>query len=160
LIGQVGQWDEAILMALAAPDVYLFALTVDIPNLQGEGLSEAQAHRIGCQQKDPVAQLACRTDQLFNLSDGENIRERMYFGGFDYLYPLPVAFKDMLPEELQTITVNLDGTPGMGLNQLGKIFFSLLQGQLIWTAIKMFTDSTHSPRVGINGFLTLTLKFE
>ena len=84
----------------------------------------------------------------------------MYFGGFDYLYPLPVTFKDMLPEELQAITVNLDGTPGMGLNQLGKIFFSLFQGQLIGAAIKMLTDPTHSPRVGINGLLAFTLKFE
>jgi hypothetical protein len=66
----------------------------------------------------------------------------------------------MLPEELQAITVNLDGTPGMGLNQFGKIVFSLLQGQLIGAAIKMFTDSTDSPRVGINGLLTFTLKFE
>ena len=160
LIRQVGQWYETILMALATPDMYLFALAVDISHLQRQGLSEAQAHRIGCQQKDPVAQLACRTDQLFNLRDGENIRERMYFRDFDHLYPLPVAFKHMLPEKLQTITVNLDGTPGMGLNQLGKVFFSLLQGQLIGAAIKMFTDPTHSPRIGINGLLAFTLKFE
>jgi hypothetical protein len=66
----------------------------------------------------------------------------------------------MLPEELQTITVNLDGTPGMGLNQLGKVFFSLFQSQLIRAAIKIFTDSTYSPRVGFNGFLTFSLKSE
>src|SRR5450759_3276517 len=160
LIRQVGQWYETILMALAVPDMYLFALAVDIPHLQRQGLSEAQAHRIGCQQKDPVAQLACRTDQLFNLRDGENIRQRMYFRDFDHLYPLPVAFKHMLPEKLQTITINLDGTPGMGLNQLGKVFFSLFQGQLIGAAIKMLTDPPHSPRIGINGLLAFTLKFE
>jgi len=34
----------------------------------------------------------------------------------------------MLPEELQTITVNLDGAPGMGLNQLGEVCFPLFQG--------------------------------
>jgi len=160
LIGQIRQGDETILVALAASDMYLFALTVDIPHLQRQGLSEAQAHRIGCQQKDPVAQFACRTDQPFNLRDGENIRQRMYFRDFDHLYPLPVAFKHMLPEKLQTITVNFDGTPRMGLNQLGKVFFSLFQGQLIGVAIKMFTDPTHSPRIGINGLLAFTLKFE
>ncbi len=147
-------------MALASPDMYLFALTVDIAHLQRQGLSEAQAHRIGCQQKDPVAQPECGTDQLLNLGDGDNIRKRLYFGGFYYIYPLPVALKDMLPEELQAITVNLDGTPRMRLNQLGKIIFSLFQGQLIGAAIKMFTDPTHSPRVGINGFLTFTLKLD
>jgi hypothetical protein len=101
--------------------VYLVPLSVDIPYLQSQSLFEAQAHGIGCQQKGPVAQLACRIDQLFSFTDGENIRERMYFGGFDHIYPLPVAFKGMLPEKLQLITVNFDGTPGMGLNRLGKV---------------------------------------
>ncbi len=53
--------------------MHLFALAVDIADFKRQGFAQAQAHRIGCQQKDPVAQLACRTDQLFNLSDGENI---------------------------------------------------------------------------------------
>ncbi len=88
-------------------------------------------------KKNPVAQVVCRTDQLFNFGDGENIRQRTYFGGFDDIHPLPVAFKDMFPEKLQTITVNFDGTLGMGLYQVGKILFPLFQGQL---AIKVFPD--------------------
>jgi hypothetical protein len=60
-------------MALTAPDVNLFALTVDIAYLQRQGFSEAQAHGIGCQKKDPVAKIAGGTDQLFNLGDGQNI---------------------------------------------------------------------------------------
>jgi len=57
----------------------------------------------------------------------------------------------MFPEKLQTITVNFDGTPGMGLNKLGEVFFPLFQAQLVGAAIKMFTDPPHSTRVGING---------
>ncbi len=74
--------------------------------------------------------------------------------------PLLVAVKDMLPEEWQTFTVNFDGTPGIGIYQRGKVFFSLLQGQLIGTTIKKFSDSTYSPRVGIDGLLGHSLKFE
>ena len=84
----------------------------------------------------------------------------MDFGDFYDLDPLPVAFKDMFPEELQAIAVNLDGTPGMGVNQIGKVLFSLFQGQLIGAAIKTFTDSTYAPRIAINGFLTFAIKFK
>ena len=66
----------------------------------------------------------------------------------------------MLPKKLQAISVNFDGTPGMGLNQLGKIKFSLFKCQLIRAAIKIFTDPTHSARLCINGLVAFTLKFE
>jgi hypothetical protein len=79
---------------------------------------------------------------LVNFADGENIGQRTHFGGFDDIYPLPVALKDMFPEKLQAIAVNFDGTPEMGLNQLGKIKFSLFKGQLIRAAVKEFTDPT------------------
>jgi hypothetical protein len=36
----------------------------------------------------------------------------------------------------------------------------LFQGQLIGGAIKMLTDPTHSPSVGINGLLTFALELE
>jgi hypothetical protein len=73
LIGQIRQWDETILVSLAAADMNQLALTVDIAHLQGQGLSESQAHGIGCQQENPVAQLARGTDHWFNFGDGENI---------------------------------------------------------------------------------------
>jgi len=66
----------------------------------------------------------------------------------------------MFPEKLQTITVNFDGTPGMGLDQVGKIFFPLFQGQFVGTTIKMISDSTYSARVGINGRFTFALELE
>ncbi len=77
----------------------------------------------------------------------------MHFGSLDYINPLPVAFKNMLPEELQALTVNPDGSdgsdgsdgaPGMRLNQGGKIIFSLFQGQLIGAAVKITTDPAYS----------------
>jgi hypothetical protein len=72
----------------------------------------------------------------------------------------PILFKDMFPIKLQTNTVNFNGTPGMGLDQVGKILFSFFQGQLIGATIKMFTDSAHSARVGLNGLLTFALQLE
>ena len=46
LIGQIGQGDEPIFMALATADMHLFAFSVDIADLQGQGLTEAQAREI------------------------------------------------------------------------------------------------------------------
>jgi hypothetical protein len=66
----------------------------------------------------------------------------------------------MFPEKLQPIAVDFDGTPGMGLNKLGKVFFPLFQSQLVGAAIKTFNDPPHSARVGINGFLTFALQLE
>jgi hypothetical protein len=63
----------------------------------------------------------------------------------------------MFPEELQPITVDFDGTPRMGLHQVGEVLFPLFQGQLIRAAIKMLRDPTHGSGVGINGLLTLAL---
>jgi hypothetical protein len=48
----------------------------------------------------------------------------------------------------------------MGLHQFGKVLFLLFQTQLIRATIKMFTDPTHSPSVGINGLLTFALQLE
>ena len=73
LIGQIRQRNETILVPLAAPDMNLFALSVDIAYLQGQGFGKAQTHGIGCQQINPVAQLARGTDQFFNFGDGENV---------------------------------------------------------------------------------------
>ena len=66
----------------------------------------------------------------------------------------------MFPEKLQPIAVNFDGTLGMGLNKLGKLFFPLFQSQLVGAAIKMFNDTPHSACVGINGILTFSLQLE
>ncbi|MDY0042511.1 MAG: HNH endonuclease [Desulforhabdus sp.] len=61
---------------------------------------------------------------------------------------------------LQTITVDFDGTPGMGLHQIGKILLPLFQAQLIRATIKTFTDPAHSTRIGINGFFAFALQLE
>ena len=73
LISEIGKWNETVLMALTTANMNLFSFSVDIAYLKCQGLAEAQAHGIGCKQKDPVTQLACRSDQLLNLGEGEDI---------------------------------------------------------------------------------------
>ena len=104
--------------------------------------------------------LICGPDQLVYFGYGEDIGEGVHFGGFDNVDPLPVLIEDMLPEELQSVSVNLDGAPGMGLNQVGEIGLSLSQGQKIGAAIEKGSDSTYGPGVGVNGLLGFALQLE
>jgi hypothetical protein len=66
----------------------------------------------------------------------------------------------MFPEKHQANAVYFNGTPGMGLHQIGKILFPLFQGQFIGATIESFTDSPHGARIRVNGILTFALKFE
>jgi len=72
----------------------------------------------------------------------------------------PHFHEEMFPEKHQTIAVNFDGTPGIGLDKVGKILFPLFQGQLIRATIKVCTDPAHSACEGINGLLTFALELE
>ena len=72
--------------------------------------------------------LSCSNDQLL-ASETVSISERLDFWDFD---DLPILPRTSLPEKLKTVTVNFNGTPGMSVNQLGKVFFDaqlLIAGQ-------------------------------
>ena len=65
--GLVRQRHQPVLVALAAPDVDLVPTRVNIPNLQRQRLTQAQAHRIGGQHEYPEPQPARRPDQALDL---------------------------------------------------------------------------------------------
>ncbi len=66
----------------------------------------------------------------------------------------------MFPEQLQAIRVDLNGIPGMGLHEVGKIPRPLFHGQFTRAAIKMLADPAQGTRVGVNGLFALALEFE
>ena len=69
----------------------------------------------------------------------------MHFGGFNHINPLPIEFEDILPEELQTITINLDRAPGMEFDQLREIDFQSLCRELIRAALEVLLDACGAP---------------
>ena len=73
--GEIGQGHQSIFMALATANMHLLPRPIDVTDFQRQRLAQAQAHRIGREQKDPVTQLARRADQLLDLGDAENIRQ-------------------------------------------------------------------------------------
>jgi hypothetical protein len=66
----------------------------------------------------------------------------------------------MFPEKQQTLAVNFDDAPTMGLDKVGKMLVPLFQDQLIRATIKVCTDPADSARIGINGLLTFALELE
>ena len=66
----------------------------------------------------------------------------------------------MLIKELQTVTVNLDRTPGMRFNQFGKVDLQLLRAQPVRTAIVVLRYSTHRAGVDVNGAVTQASKLQ
>jgi hypothetical protein len=60
----------------------------------------------------------------------------MSLRSIDEVHPLPITFKDILSEKLQAVPLNLNNTPGMAINQFGKIALQLLDGLLVITATK------------------------
>ncbi len=54
-------------------------------------------------------------------------------------------------EELQPVQVELDGTPGVGLEQIGKVLEQLRLGQILDVAVEIDADAAHGARVGFDG---------
>src|SRR5450631_3305509 len=91
---------------------------------------------------------------------GKHIGKRMNLRCLDDVHPLPISFKDILPEELQAVPVNLNDAPGMRINQLGKIAFQLFDGQLIRAAIKVIWDPSYSSCIAIDSLIAHASKLQ
>lgn len=85
--GEVGQRDQAVFMALAATDVDLLSLRIDVADFKGQGFAQAQAHRVGGQEEDAVAQFTGGADQAFDFGEGEDVGQCLEFGGLDDFDP-------------------------------------------------------------------------
>jgi len=66
----------------------------------------------------------------------------------------------MLVEELKTAAIQLNGTPGMGFNQAGKVIFEVIDGKSIRTTVKMAGNSPNGPGISINRGFAFTLSLE
>ena len=65
------QEQKPVLVALAAANMDLMECRINIAHFKGQGLAQAQAHGIGGEDKDPVAQLASGGNETANLVASE-----------------------------------------------------------------------------------------
>lgn len=66
----------------------------------------------------------------------------------------------MLPEKLQAIAIDLDGAPGVGIDQLGEIHLELLHAELVRAAVVVSGNTPYGARVDIDSTLAKALQFE
>ena len=112
-MGGVWQGNEAIPVAFGVADVDAPAFRINIPDLQAQPFSQAQAHAVEDEEEHPVAEDAGGLDDALHLADADNVGQALYFGRFDKPRRHPRFAQHMLGVELETVQVELDGTPGV-----------------------------------------------
>ncbi len=147
-------------MAFSPADMNLFAFSVNVADSQRQGFAQPEAHRIGGQKENPVAQFSCFSDKLFNFWWSKDVREGFDLGGFYDIDPLPLFFKHEFPKEFEPPAIDFHRAPGMSVHQLGEIGFQLLGSEFIRAATEMVPQSPDGSCVCIPGFFTLALKLE
>jgi hypothetical protein len=70
------------------------------------------------------------------MTGSENIGQATHLRRLDDIDPGPLLVEDVLEEELQAITVDLDGAPRMALHQGGEVFLELFDTEPVWTTIE------------------------
>lgn len=77
------QWYQPVLVAFGVSNMDSHGIRINIADLKGDTLAQAQSQRVYSEQKDPIAQLSCGGDQLLELFDGQNIRDSGGLWWFD-----------------------------------------------------------------------------
>ena len=124
-----GWRDVAVLAAFGIADMDPLMGGIDVPHFQSQSFPQTQPHAVQCQEADTIAKLAGCIDDLQGFFTRQDIRDSLDLGWLDDAEPLPPFVQYMTIEELQTITVELDDTPGVGFNQ-GPDFLC----RLVWIA--------------------------
>jgi hypothetical protein len=70
--GALGQWDVAVGVAFAAPDMQEHALGIDLGDFKTEGLAQAQAARVKGGQTDAMIGESDLGEDLAHFAGGEN----------------------------------------------------------------------------------------
>jgi hypothetical protein len=66
----------------------------------------------------------------------------------------------MLVEKLQAVTIYLDRTPGMRIDQVGKVNGQLIGVQVIRATIKLTGNPAHGSGIHIDGFIAQALELQ
>ncbi len=73
------------------------------PTCRGQGFFQTQSHGVGRQKKNSVTQLACRTDQHFNLRRRKDIRYAFDLRRLYDVQPLPFFFENIFSRNAEAL---------------------------------------------------------
>src|SRR3990172_4480843 len=160
LMGRLRQRNEAISVALGVTDVHASACRVDIPHLQPQSFTEAQAQTIEREEERPVTDHAGGGEYPLGLLDRDNIRQALGPGRLDQTRSYPGLTQDMRVVELQPIQIQFDRAPGMRCHKLGEVVRQLSLGQTVNLIIKALPDPADGAGVSFNRFGLQALELE
>ena len=106
-------------------------LRVDIADFEAKALAETLPQTINGEKEYLVTERAGCQEQTPDFLNGNDVRQALGFRWFDQINMAPGLAQHMDIEEFKTMHIELDGTPGMRLQQIGEILEQLRFGQLI-----------------------------
>jgi hypothetical protein len=63
-------------------------------------------------------------------------------------------------EELESVAIELDGAPGVGIDHGGAVGFEFLEREVIGTAVEVGSHTANGTSVGLDRLATLALEFQ
>ena len=109
-----------------------------------------EAQVIDSEEVGLVSRFLGGSDNLLDLLLGENVRQCPGRRRFDDVDPRPLFIQDMFVKELESIAVNLDGAPGVGLDHFIEVSLEFPQGDIIGTTIEVIRNTSYSLRITID----------
>ncbi len=149
--GFVRQRHQPVLVAFGITNMDPHVVCVDVADSEPDAFAKAQAHAVGGEEEDFVAQDPGCGKQLPHLFGGKNIGDSGYPGRFDQRDILPGFVQYPGVEELQAIQVELDRAPGVRVQEFREIIEQLAGVEIVNPAIEIVADTPDRPGVGFDG---------
>jgi hypothetical protein len=151
------KWYKPIFVSLGLPDVNKHFLAVNVGDTQREAFAKTQSHAIDGDEERFVSRYFHLINDSYGFFDGHYIRNAPDLRRLDDTSPLPRFLKRVIPEELQTESIGLNGAPGVSFDKRGEIRFQIILRECVGTAIEVAGDSSDGATIEINGFRSLPL---
>ena len=110
--GEVGQDDEAIVVAFAVADMQTHVCCVDVGDGEAEGFAQAQAHAVGDEPEGLIAMASGAADEAGDFIAGEDIGQGTNARWLDHVDPREGLTEHVLVEEADAVTIDFDGAEG------------------------------------------------
>lgn len=154
------QGHEPVFVPFRIADVDLHFCAIDVGNPEVETFTQTEPHAVDGEKKDAIPGPHNSLEETVGLFDSENVGQGFESWRLHDVHGFPGLPEDVLPEEFQAESIDLDGAPGVGFHQLGKVPFEIFPGQIVRTSTEMLGQPTDGLAIQLNGGRPLALELE
>jgi hypothetical protein len=155
LQGARGERDVAITGALAAVDVDEAARTVDVADLEVEGLGEAESERVDGPEVGAVVRRAGGVDHAVDLLATQHIGQGMRARDGEAIEEGPLTRGDAAIEEADAVEGEAErgGCPALLVLHMEEVVAQVGFGELVGWTVEVLGQLAHGTEVGLLGAL-------